>query len=162
MVFRQWRALGVGFAAGALAALAMPPLFWFPLAVLGIVVFVWQWSNAPDVRSALLRGWAWGVGHFAVGSYWIVEAFYVPPAEYGPLGVPIVAGLAIVLGFFPGIAAAAARWLVLRWPHLGGRYRRLLLLADRDRRGLDQGLHRPARGAAPAPNRDLPGARGSS
>ncbi len=119
----------MGFVAGALAALAMPPLFWFPLAVLGIVVFVWQWSNAPDVRSALLRGWAWGLGHFAVGSYWIVEAFYVPPADYGPLGVPIVAGLAVILGFFPGIAAAAARWLVLRWPHLGGRYRRLLLLA---------------------------------
>src|SRR6185295_7808220 len=115
--------------AGASAALAMPPLYWLPLAIAGLVVFVWQWDHAATPRAALMRGWVWGFGHFAVGSYWIVEAFYVPPAEYGPLGVPIVTGLAVVLGFFPGIAAAAARWLVLRWPHLGGRFRRLLLLA---------------------------------
>ncbi len=129
MLFKGWRALGLGFLAGALAALAMPPLYWLPFAVLGMVVYVWQWDGAPNLRGALMRGWAWGLGHFAVGSYWIVEAFYVPPADYGPLGVPIVAGLAVVLGFFPGIAAMAARWLAVRWPHMGRRYRRLLLLA---------------------------------
>lgn len=129
MTSKAWRALGISFAAGAAAALAMPPLFWFPLAVLGIVVFVWQWDSAPGPLVALLRGWAWGLGHFAVGSYWIVEAFYVPPADYGPLGVPIVAGLSIILGFFPGIAAGTARWLVQRWPRLGGPMRRIVLLA---------------------------------
>lgn len=126
---KGWRALGLGLLAGALAALAMPPLYWLPFGLAGLVVFVWQWDRAETPRAALLRGWAWGFGHFVVGSYWIVEAFYVPPAEYGPLGVPIVTGLAVVLGFFPGLAAGVARWLVQRWPHLGGRYRRLLLLA---------------------------------
>src|SRR5262249_37194463 len=63
------------------------------------------------------------------GSYWILEAFYVPPAEYGPLGPPIVIGLAGVLGFFPGLAAGAAKWAALRWRSLGGRYARLVLLA---------------------------------
>jgi apolipoprotein N-acyltransferase len=129
MAIKGWRALGAGFLAGALAALAMPPLYWFPLAVAGIAFFVWQWDGAAGPRDALLRGWAWGLGHFAVGSYWIVEAFYVPPAEYGPLGVPIVAGLALLMGFYPGIAAAAARWLVTRRPGLGSGYRRLLVLA---------------------------------
>ena len=124
-----WRAIGLSLLAGALAALAMPPLYWLPLAIVGIVIFVWQWDTAATPRQALLRGWAWGLGHFAVGSYWIVEAFYVPPADYGPLGVPIVAGLSVILGFFPGIAAGAARWLANRWPHLAGRYRRLLVLA---------------------------------
>lgn len=126
---RGWRAAGVAFVAGALAALAMPPLYWLPLGVLGIVVFVWLWDGAATAKSALLRGWAWGLGHFAVGSYWILEAFYVPPAEYGPLGPPIVIGLAAVLGFFPGLAAGAAKRAALRWPRLGGRYARLLLLA---------------------------------
>lgn len=124
-----WRALGLSLIAGALAALAMPPLYWLPLAIAGIVVFVWLWDASTTPREALWRGWAWGLGHFAVGSYWIVEAFYVPPADYGPLGIPIVAGLSVVLGFFPGIAAASSRWLVGRWPALGGRYRRLLVLA---------------------------------
>lgn len=126
---KGWRAAGVALVSGALAGLAMPPLHWLPLAVLGIVVFVWLWDGAPDPRSALLRGWAWGLGHFAVGSYWILEAFYVPPAEYGPLGPPIVVGLSGLLGFFPGMAAGAAKWAARRWPALGGRYSRLLLLA---------------------------------
>jgi apolipoprotein N-acyltransferase len=123
------RALGAALVSGALAALAMPPLDWLPLAVLGMVVFVWLWDGAPTWKAALWRGWAWGLGHFAVGSYWIVEAFFVPPADFKLLGPPIVLGLAIVLGFFPGIAAASTRWAALRWPFLGGRYRRLVLLA---------------------------------
>lgn len=129
MTLTSWRAAGAAFLAGALAALAMPPLYWLPLAVLGIVAFVWLWDGAPGPRSALLRGWAWGTGHFAVGSYWIVEAFFVPPADYALLGPPIVLGLAALLGFFPAMAAGAAKWAVLRWPVLAGRYRRLLLLA---------------------------------
>ncbi|MGD9879986.1 MAG: apolipoprotein N-acyltransferase [Reyranella sp.] len=124
-----WRALGAGALAGALAGLAMPPLYWLPLAVVGVVAFVWLWQTAPGPRSALMRGWAWGTGHFAVGSYWIVEAFFVPPADYAPLGIPIVTGLAVVLGFFPGLAAGVAKWLVGRWPRLDGRYRRVLVLA---------------------------------
>ncbi len=129
MKLQGWRALCAAFVAGALAALAMPPLYWLPLGVLGIAAFVWLWAAAPGPRSALMRGWAWGLGHFAVGSYWIVEAFYVPPAEFALLGLPIVAGLAVVLGFFPGLAAGVSCRLVARWPALGGRYRRLVLLA---------------------------------
>jgi apolipoprotein N-acyltransferase len=129
MTLKGWRAAGVAFLAGAFAALAMPPLHWLPLAVLGIVAFVWLWDAAPTPKSALLRAWAWGTGHFAVGSYWIVEAFFVPPADYGPLGPPIVMGLAALLGFFPAMAAGAAKWVVRRWPSTGGRYSRLLLLA---------------------------------
>lgn len=129
MTLKGWRAAGAAFVAGALAALAMPPLHWLPLAVVGIVAFVWLWDTAPGPKGALLRGWAWGTGHFAVGSYWIVEAFFVPPADYGPLGPPIVVGLAALLGFFPAMAAGAAKWVALRWPSMGGRYCRLLLLA---------------------------------
>ncbi|MFN4016193.1 MAG: apolipoprotein N-acyltransferase [Reyranella sp.] len=129
MTLKGWRAAGAAFVAGALAALAMPPLYWLPLAVMGIVVFVWLWDGAPAPKSALLRAWAWGTGHFAVGSYWILEAFFVPPADYAPLGPPIVVGLAALLGFFPAMAAGAAKWAVLRWPSLGGRLSRLLLLA---------------------------------
>ena len=124
-----WRTYGVAVLAGALAALAMPPLYWLPLGVVGVVVFVRQWDSAPSPRVALLRAWAWGWGHFAIGSYWIVEAFFVPPADFAAFGVPAVLGLAALLGFFPAMAAAAARWLALRWPHLGGNYRRLILLA---------------------------------
>lgn len=129
MKLAGWRATGASLLAGALAALAMPPLYWLPLAVLGIVAFVWLWQTAPGPRAAFMRGLAWGTGHFAVGSYWILEAFFVPPADYALLGPPIIAGLALVMGFFPGLAAGVARWLIGRWPRFDGRYRRVLVLA---------------------------------
>ena len=124
-----WRTYGVAVLAGMAATLAMPPLFWLPLGVVGIVIFVRQWDTAPTPGIALLRGWAWGWGHFAVGSYWMVEAFFVPPADFAWLGPPAVLGFAVVLGFFPAMAAGAARWLALRWPYLSSRYRRLVVLA---------------------------------
>ena len=124
-----WRALAVAFVGGAVAALAMPPLYWLPLAVIGVVGYVLLWQAAPSARSALWRGLAWGTGHFAVGSYWILEAFYVPPADFALLGPPIVGGLSLVLGFFPGLAAGVARLAVDRWPWVGGRTARLIVLA---------------------------------
>jgi apolipoprotein N-acyltransferase len=129
MSLQGWRAPGAGFIAGALAALAMPPLFLLPLAVIGIVVFVKLWDGAATPRTALLRAWAWGLGHFAVGSYWMVEAFFVPPADFALLGPPMVLGLAAVLGFFPALAAGAAKLAAVRWPFLAGRYRSVILLA---------------------------------
>jgi apolipoprotein N-acyltransferase len=123
------RALGAGLVAGALSALAMPPLFWLPLAVVGIVAFVWLWEGAVTARSAGVRAWVWGVGHFTVGSYWMIEAFFVPPADFALLGPPAVLGLAVVLGAFPAATAWATKTLALRWPYLAGRYRRIVLLA---------------------------------
>lgn len=134
MKFPAWRTYGVmtyvgAIVAGAASALALPPLFWLPLAVAGIVVFVHQWDTAPTPKAAFLRGWAWGWGHFAVGSYWMMIAFFVPPADFAWLGPPAVLGLAVVLGVFPAMTACAAYWLARRWPHLGGRYRRVVMLA---------------------------------
>src|SRR5262245_13480052 len=119
MRFQGWRALGAGVMAGALAALAMPPLYWLPLAVVGMVAFIWLWDGAPTPANALLRAWAWGLGHFAVGSYWVLEAFFVPPADYALLGPPMVLGLAALLGFFPAMAAWAAKKIADRWSFLG-------------------------------------------
>ena len=99
--------MGAGLVAGALAALALPPLYWLPLAVVGFVAFVWLWDGAPTARIAGLRAWMWGIGHFTVGSYWMVEAFFVPPADFAPLGPPAVVSLAIVLGAFPAAAGKA-------------------------------------------------------
>ena len=114
MKLQGWRALGAALLAGALTGLAMPPWYWLPLGVVGIVAFVWLWDTADTARTALLRGWAWGTGYFVVGSYWMIEAFFVPPADFAALGPPAVIGLAAVLGLYPGAAAGAARWAALR------------------------------------------------
>ncbi len=86
-------------------------------------------GGSCDGESGAVAGLGLGLGHFAVGSYWILDAFFVPPADFALAGPPIVLGLAAILGFFPGLAGWAAKQATLRWPRLGGRYCRLLLLA---------------------------------
>src|ERR1044072_7034128 len=108
MKLTGWRATGAALVVAALAGLAIPPLYWLPLAIVGIVAYVWLWQGAPTPPSAFGRGLAWGTVHFAVGSYWILEAFYAPPADFALLAPPIVGGLAVVMGFFPGFFAWAA------------------------------------------------------
>jgi len=124
-----WRAALAAVAGGVATGLAMPPWHWLPLGVLGLLAYVWLWDRATTPRAAFWRGWGWGFGHFAIGSYWIIEAFFVPPAQWALAGPPIVVGPAAILGLFPALAAAGARWAALRRPHLGIRWRRLVLLA---------------------------------
>jgi apolipoprotein N-acyltransferase len=129
MTLQGWTAHGVAFVAGAAAGFAMPPWDLLPLAIAGIVVYVWLWDQAPTPLAAFWRCLSWGIGHFTVGSYWILEAFWVPPADFKYLGPPLVLGLAVVLAFFPALAGAVAHGLRRRFPSLGGRWRRLVLLA---------------------------------
>lgn len=126
---RGVRAHGAALIAGALAALALPPLHWLPLAVGGLVFLVWLWDSAPTARIAALRTWSWGIGYFTLGSTWMLDPFFVPPADFALLGPPAVLGLAVVQAAYPAIGAWAVKRLVLRWPSLGGRYARLVLLA---------------------------------
>jgi len=64
---------GRGFA-GCGWPLAMPPLYWLPLGVLGIPPSSAVQTAPP--QSALLRGWL-GALPFRRRSYWIIEAFFV-------------------------------------------------------------------------------------
>jgi len=69
-------------------------------------------------RRALLFGWLFGAGHFAVGLAWIGEAFQVDAARFGALGLPAIAVLALGLAVFPALACAGTRLLAPRggWP----------------------------------------------
>jgi len=126
---RGARAHGACLVAGALAALALPPLHWLPLAVGGLVFLIWLWDSAPTALVAGLRTWSWGIGYFTVGSTWMLDAFFVPPADFALVGPPAVLGLALAQAAYPAIGAWTVKKLVLRWPSLGGRYSRLVLLA---------------------------------
>ena len=127
---KGWRRLVAGFGLGLLLALALPPFYLLPAAVLALTGFVWQLDGAASRRSAFLDGWAFGAGFFGGGLYWIANALLVDAAAFGWM-VPL-ALLAIALGFglftalagllaaflSPGrgrIVAFAAAWLVLEW-----------------------------------------------
>ena len=97
-------ALGGGF----LVALSLPPWGWWPLAVVGVVVFELALGPAPRRRDGFWRGFAFGGAWLAMGTGWMWQ-----------LTVPGYIAAAIVFASFHGLAELAAptgRWRVIGRP----------------------------------------------
>ena len=112
-----WRRAAIAFGAGAVSALAMAPLDFWPLLFLTFPVLVWLIDGAAAGRlgglpSAAVAGWWFGFGYFLAGLYWIGHAFLVDAHIFGwllPLAViGMPAGLALFTAF--GTAMARALW----------------------------------------------------
>lgn len=96
-------------AAGGLAALGFAPLDLWWLTVIGLALLVGLIDRAGSWRQALLLGWLWGVGHFALGLNWIAKAFTYQAKMPAVLGWVAVIGLALYLAVFIALPALAAR-----------------------------------------------------
>jgi apolipoprotein N-acyltransferase len=112
-----WRRNLIAFAAGAVTALALPPLSVWPMPFLTFPVLVWLLDGAAGVahsgvRSAAVIGWWFGFGYFLAGLYWIGHAFLVDAHTFGwllPVAVTLLpAGLALFTAF--GLALARLLW----------------------------------------------------
>ncbi|WP_375462547.1 apolipoprotein N-acyltransferase [uncultured Methylobacterium sp.] len=113
MRLRGWRRLGLAFLAGAVGALAMPPVGALPALVVSLVPAVWLVDGAAGSRSRVaarivpcaLVGWAWGFGYLFAGLWWLGSAFLVEADEFlwalplGVLGLPFALGLFYAAGF---------------------------------------------------------------
>ena len=106
-------------AAGAVGALAMPPVGFWPALALSLSVAVWivdgcaagdRFRRLAAIRRAAFAGWLWGFGYFVGGLWWIGAAFLVEAdvfawlMPFGILGLPAILALFPALGF--GIARA--------------------------------------------------------
>jgi apolipoprotein N-acyltransferase len=117
--------LAFSLLAGLVSALGFAPLGLWPLTILAFAGLLWLLETAPSLRSALARGWWFGVGQFALGLNWIATAF-----TYQAAMPPWLGWLAVVLlSFYLAIYPAAAAGLAWRWSG----YRRRDW--DADRRG---------------------------
>jgi apolipoprotein N-acyltransferase len=107
-----WRRHFTAAAAGALAALGLPPFYAFPALVVSFTVLIWLIDGAARrphrLRAAVAAGWWFGFSHFAAGLYWIANSFLVEADRFGWLAPFAVAGLALYLGLFPALAAGTA------------------------------------------------------
>lgn len=98
----------LAFLAGALAVAGFAPLGAYPATLAALAVLFVLWLGAASVRSALLTGFAFGLGLFGVGVSWVFVSLH----EFG--GMPAwLAGLATflfcaLLAAFPAIAGALA------------------------------------------------------
>lgn len=99
----------VALAAGALSAFAFAPVYALIMLPLALPVLWWLVASSDGARSASAIGWWFGLGHFAVGSYWIIESFANQPAAPDWQGPPAVLALAAYLAIYPAIACAVAR-----------------------------------------------------
>jgi apolipoprotein N-acyltransferase len=112
----------IALLAGAIAALAFPPLFFLPVLLVSFPTLLAQIGAAERPVVALRRGWWFGFGLHLVGLYWITEAILVEAARFWWL-VPIaVPALAAVLAVFIAVPAMLARQAPAGW-------RRVLTLA---------------------------------
>jgi apolipoprotein N-acyltransferase len=112
----------IAFAAGLIAATAFQPLGLWPAMPLAFAVLLWSLDEAPRLRTALARGWWFGLGQFVLGLNWIATAFTYQAAMPAWLGGIAVVLLSLYLAVYPALAAGLA-W---RW---GRGDRRVLILA---------------------------------
>ena len=118
-----WRRAAALVTLGAAAAAALPPWHWAVMFIPGFAGLLIAASTAARARDAFGAGWWFGVGHFAAGFYWVGSAFLVDAERYGFLAPFAVAGLAIGMAVFPGLAALIAnriiRWRDVSWAGRG-------------------------------------------
>lgn len=127
--------------AGALCALAQPPLHIIPVLFIGFSFLLWSLNRLQRRRQALLAGWLFGFGYFAAGLYWLglPVVIDVPDDQTkdlllvaGLVGVP-VATFAVIAILRPlirrpwirgllGLAIVLAVWIALAVSLLPGRF----------------------------------------
>jgi apolipoprotein N-acyltransferase len=101
----------LSFIAGLASATGFAPLSLWPILLLALAGLMELVARAPGIRSALARGWWFGVGHFALGLNWIATAFTFQSNMPAWLGWIAVLLLSFYLAIFPAVAAGLAwRW----------------------------------------------------
>lgn len=102
-----WRRLLLAFVLGAFSALAFAPFYLLVLLPPTFVALLWLLSGAAKGRSAFAIGWAFGVGHFLVGLYWVGIAMTVDFASFWWFLPIAVGGLSLGFALFSG----AVSWI---------------------------------------------------
>lgn len=116
-----WRRANIAFVAGAVSALAMPPVNAWPVLFITLPILVWLVDGSAAGRgsgaiTAAVGGWCFGFGYFLAGLYWVGYAFLVDAKTFGWLLPLAVAGLPAYLAVFTGFGLALARLIWVRGP----------------------------------------------
>ena len=102
---QPWWPLALALTAGALLPLAFAPFEYWPLAILCPAILMWLWSGTTAPRAALL-GFAFGLGTFGAGTWWL----YISIRGFG--GAPIWLAVALILIL---VVLMASYYALLGW-----------------------------------------------
>jgi apolipoprotein N-acyltransferase len=100
----RWCAL----AAGGVAACGFQPFGLWPLTLLAVALLIELIARASSWKHSFMLGWLFGVGHFAIGNFWIATAFTYQANMPVWLGGIAVLVLALYLAVWPALAALGA------------------------------------------------------
>ncbi len=104
-----WKRLALAAGFGALAVMALPPIYLWIALMPAFTGMVWLIEGAKTTRAALFAGWWFGLGYFVCGLYWIANALLTRPKEFGWLAPIAVLGLSALMAIYPAAAAALTR-----------------------------------------------------
>lgn len=104
---RGWRRAGIALIAGMIAALAMPPLDFWPLLFVAfpVVLFMLEGIEKKLRLQSFFLGWCFGFGYFIVTLHWIGFAFLVDAEAYLWMMPFAVGGLAAAMAVYWGLAS---------------------------------------------------------
>lgn len=103
-----WR-LAVAAVLGALGVLAMPPVHFVPALIPSLAGFLWLLQGVRRPRELIATSFAFGMGHFTAGLYWVANALLTRPEEFGWVAPLAPVGLAVILAPFLIVPAAVSR-----------------------------------------------------
>ncbi|WP_369854997.1 apolipoprotein N-acyltransferase [Candidatus Thalassolituus haligoni] len=99
----RWMTPLLLLAAGAIAPLALAPLYWWPLGLVSLILFAHLLWQPTSCRQAFERSWWYAFGQFGSGVSWV----YVSMHDFGgtsvPLAILLAALFAAVLALVPAI-----------------------------------------------------------
>jgi len=105
----RWRARGLAFVLGILAAFSMPPVYQIYLLIPAFSGLLWLVVGASTRWRAFVVGWWFGAGFFAAGLYWVSFALLVDAAKFGWL-IPIaMLGFGFGFGLYSALTALIVR-----------------------------------------------------
>ena len=149
------------FLLGILSACGFAPWSLWPLTLVAFAGLIYLIDRAPSLRSALARGYWFGVGQFTLGLNWIATAFTFQSEMPHWLGWIAVVLLSLYLAVYPAMATGLAwRWGVSPPLHSQGRgTAQSAMEGRRDSASFEELASRaPLHQAAPGP--PPPGSRG--
>lgn len=93
------RLIPLSMLCGILAALALPPFFYFPLAIIGFSGLYLLLQKSTSLKQSFWIGWSFGFAHHVLGLYWISNSLLVDADRFAwliPFAVSLIPAAAAV------------------------------------------------------------------
>jgi apolipoprotein N-acyltransferase len=113
-----WRRYGLAFLLGCCATATLPPVDVTPLLFVAFPGLLWLDEGSNGLWASFRLGYAFGLGFFLTGLYWIAAALFVDIANFWWLVPAAAAGLPAAFALYIGLALLVTQLAVryLRLP----------------------------------------------